>query len=73
MDQTHWLAPYWPDLNLIEHWWGHLKRTVIANVLYSTPYDMLTAFRRGVRMVDANRNQMGFTIDHGDVTGKKVA
>lgn len=43
-----WLPPYCPNLNLIERLWGHLKRTVLANVLYRTMDDLVAAFRRGV-------------------------
>lgn len=30
----YWLPPDSPSPNLIERLWGHLKRTVLANVLY---------------------------------------
>lgn len=30
--EVFWLPPYCPSLNLIERLWGHLKRTVLANV-----------------------------------------
>lgn len=71
--EVYWLPPYCPDLNLIERLWGHLKRTVIANVLFSTVDDLVTAFQRGVRAVNAKRNKMGFMFDHDEVTGNIAA
>ena len=65
-----WLPPYCPDLNLIERLWGHLKRTVLANVLFKTVNDLVAAFRRGVRCVNGRRNKMGFMFDHDDVQKK---
>ncbi len=50
-----------------------MKRTVIANVLFSTIHDLVTAFQRGVRAVNAKLNKMGFLFDHDDVTGKMAA
>ena len=67
-----WLPPYCPSLNLIERLWGHLKRTVLANVLFRTLDDLVAAFRRGVGRINGHRNQMGFVFDHDDVS-KKVA
>lgn len=46
--EVYWLPPYCPSLNLIERLWGHLKRTVLANVLFRTMDDLVAAFRRGV-------------------------
>lgn len=71
--EIYWLPPYCPSLNLIERLWGHLKRTVIANVLFETMDDLVAAFRRGVRDVNGNRSKMGFMFDHDDVTGRKAA
>lgn len=62
-----WLPPYCPNLNLIERLWGHLKRTVLANVLFRTIEDLVTAFRRGVGCINGHRNHMGFMFDHDDV------
>ena len=71
--EVYWLPAYCPDLNLIERLWGHLKRTFLANVLFVSITDLVNAFQRGVRAVNAKRNKMGFMFDHDDVTGKKVA
>jgi len=70
--EVFWLPPYCPSLNLIERLWGHLKRTVLANVLFRTLDDLVAAFRRGVGRINGHRNQMGFVFDHDDVS-KKVA
>ena len=71
--EIYWLPPYCPSLNLIERLWGHLKRTVLANVLFQTMEDLEAAFRRGVARVNGRRNRMGFMFDHDDVLGKKAA
>lgn len=64
--EIYWLPPYCPSLNLIERLWGHLKRTVLANVLYSTLDDLVRAFRTGVRRVSGHRERMGFLFTHDD-------
>lgn len=66
----YWLPPYCPSLNLIERLWGHLKRTVLANVLFTTLNDLVQAFRRGVARVNGHRSKMGFMFDHDDVRQK---
>ncbi len=71
--EIYWLPPYCPSLNLIERLWGHLKRTVLANVLFATLADLTIAFRRGVRRINGDRDKMGFMFDHDDVLGKKAA
>jgi transposase len=65
-----WLPPYCPSLNLIERLWGHLKRTVLANVLFKTLDDLVAAFRLGVGRINGHRNKMGFMFDHDDVQNK---
>lgn len=71
--EIYWLPPYCPSLNLIERLWGHLKRTVLANVLFETLDDLVAAFRRGVFRINGHRDRMGFMFDHDDVLGRKVA
>jgi transposase len=71
--EIYWLPPYCPSLNLIERLWGHLKRTVIANVLFQTMDDLVAAFQRGVGQINGHRSKMGFMFDHDDVFGKKAA
>jgi transposase len=65
--EVYWLPPYSPSLNLIERLWGHLKRTVLANVLYANLTDLVTAFRKGVRRVSGNRERMGFMFRHDNL------
>jgi transposase len=71
--EVYWLPPYCPSLNLIERLWGHLKRTVLANVLHTTLGDLVVAFRKGVRRLTGNRERMGFMFDHDDLTRKRPA
>jgi transposase len=68
--EVYWLPPYCPSLNLIERLWGHLKRTVIANVLYVTLDDLVAAFRKGARRLSGDRDRMGFMFDHDDLVPK---
>lgn len=63
-----WLPPYCPSLNLIERLWGHLKRTVLANVLFKTIDDLVAAFRLGIARFNGHRDKMGFVFDHDDIT-----
>jgi len=70
MIKIFWLPPYCPSLNLIERLWGHLKRTVLANVLFKTMNDLVAAFCRGVSQINGRRNKMGFIFDHDDVKRK---
>jgi transposase len=65
--RVFWLPPYCPSLNLIERLWGHLKRTVLANVLYQSLEDLTAAFRRGAKRLTGNRDKMGFMFDHDDL------
>jgi transposase len=70
--EVFWLPPYSPSLNLIERLWGHLKRTVIANVLFNSLDELQAAFKRGVARINGHRESMGFMFDHDDVLGKKT-
>jgi transposase len=65
---VYWLPPYCPSLNLRERLWGHLKRTVVANVLYRSLDDLVRAFRTGVRRGSGHRDRMGFMFAHDDDT-----
>src|SRR5262249_9689114 len=44
--RVYWLPPYSPSLNLIERLWGHLKRTILANMLFKTLDDLVSASAR---------------------------
>jgi transposase len=69
--EVFWLPPYSPSLNLIERLWGHLKRTILANVLFASLDDLVAAFRLGVRRLTGNRERMGFMFDHDDLIRQK--
>jgi transposase len=69
--EVFWLPPYSPSLNLIERLWGHIKRTILANVLYASLDDLVTAFKRGARELTGKRSRMGFMFDHDDLKQKK--
>ena len=62
--RVYWLPPYSPSLNLIERLWGHLKRTILANVLYESLADLTAAFKNGMRHLDGRRERMGFMFNH---------
>jgi hypothetical protein len=55
---------------LIERLWGHIKRTVLANVLYASLNDLVAAFRKGARRPTGHRERMGFMFDHDDLVQK---
>ena len=65
---VYWLPAYSPSLNLIERLWGHVKRTVLANVLYNSLDDLVAAFRHGVRYLTGSRQRMGFMFNHDDLS-----
>lgn len=67
---VYWLPPYCPSLNLIERLWGHLKRTILANVLFRTMNDLVAAFRNGVTRLKGHRDKMGFMFNHDDLQGQ---
>ena len=64
--EVYWLPPYCPSLNRIERLWGHLKRTVLANVLFTSLEDLVAAFRRGVGQINGHRQRMGFMFRRRD-------
>src|SRR5262249_11137680 len=68
--EIYWLPPYSPSLNLIERLWGHLKRTVLANVLFGQMEDLVAAARRGLDDINGQRSRMGFVFNHDDILGK---
>lgn len=69
--EIFWLPPYCPSLNLIERLWGHLKRTVLANVLFETLEDLVAAFVVGVSRVNGCKEKMGFVFNHDDLGPKR--
>lgn len=68
--EIFWLPPYCPSLNLIERLWGHVKRTILANVLYKTIDDLVAAFRVGTKRLTSHRDHMSFLFDHEDLARK---
>lgn len=68
--EVYWLPPYCPSLNLIERLWGHLKRTVLANVLFKDMDDLTNAFERGIGKINGHRERMAFIFDHDDILKK---
>ncbi len=71
--RIYWLPPYCPSLNLIERFWGHLKRTILANVLYRSLEDLELAFRKGASALDGKREQMDFVFKHDELCEKLAA
>jgi putative transposase len=65
--EIYWLPPYSPSLNLIERLWGHLKRTVLANVLFQDMEQLEAAARRGLDDINGKRQRMSFVFNHDDV------
>jgi transposase len=65
-----WLPPYSPSLNPIERQWGHLKRAILANVLYRTLDDLVAAFHKSVAFLNGNRDAMGFMFRHDELSRK---
>jgi transposase len=68
--EIFWLPPYSPSLNLIERLWGHVKRTLLANVLFENLDDLVAAFRTGVKRLTSHRDRMAFMFDHEELTRK---
>ncbi len=54
-------------MNQIERLWGHVKRTILANVLYQQLDDLVTAFRTGVKRLNSHRDLMAFLFQHEDI------
>ena len=71
--RVYWLPPYSPSLNLIERPWGHLKRTVLANVLFETLDDLIAAFRLGDRANQRPSRPDGIHVQPHIHLGKKTA
>jgi transposase len=68
--KVFWLPPYSLSLKLIERLWGHLKRTMLANVLFETIEDLVAAFRNGIARINGRRDRMGFVFDHDNTRMK---
>jgi hypothetical protein len=51
-----WNATYAPNLNLIERFWGHLKRSAIHNYYFETVQNLEKAIMRAVSTLNRNKN-----------------
>jgi len=51
-----WNAAYAPNLNLIERFWGHLKRTAIHNYYFQTVESLEDAIIQAVNTINRNTN-----------------
>ncbi len=50
-----WNAPYTPELNLIERYWGHLKSKAINNYYFGTLEDLTAAIYEAVSALNRTR------------------
>lgn len=51
-----WNATYAPNLNLIERFWGHLKRSAIHNYYFQTVENLEKAIMQAVRKLNRQKN-----------------
>ena len=51
-----WNATYAPNLNLIERFWGHLKRSAIHNYYFETVENLESAIMKAVHTLNRNKN-----------------
>jgi transposase len=59
-----WNAPYTPELNRIERYWGHLKSKAIHNYYFGTLDDLKTAIRAAIHALNRSRAiKMNVTFD----------
>ena len=59
-----WNAPYTPELNRIERYWGHLKAKAIHNYYFGTLDDLKTAIREAIHSLNRSRKfQMTLSFD----------
>lgn len=50
-----WNAPYTPELNLIERYWGHLKSKAIHNYYFGTLDSLKSAIREAIHALNRSR------------------
>jgi transposase len=50
-----WNAPYAPELNRIERYWGHLKAKAIHNYYFGTLDNLKTAIREAIHALNRSR------------------
>ena len=51
-----WNATYAPNLNLIERFWGHLKRTAIHNYYFETVQNLEKAIMKAVEALNRQKD-----------------
>ena len=51
-----WNPTYTPNLNLIERFWGHLKRSAIHNYYFKSVENLEAAINTAVRTLNRNKN-----------------
>ncbi len=51
-----WNATYAPNLNLIERFWGHLKRSAIHNYYFETVENLEDAIMKAVNSLNRNKD-----------------
>ena len=51
-----WNATYAPNLNLIERFWGHLKRSAIHNYYFETVQNLESAIMKAINCLNRNKN-----------------
>ena len=58
-----WNAPYTPELNLIERYWGHLKAKALNNYFFGTVANLRQAICEAIRSLNRSRSsQITFSI-----------
>jgi len=51
-----WNAPYTPELNRIERYWGHLKAKAIHNYYFGTLDNLKAAIREAIHALNRSKN-----------------
>jgi len=59
-----YLPPYAPNLNLIEQFWGFLKKNVIWNCYYSTFDEFKDAIEKFLQDIGSYRDDLQTLLSH---------
>ena len=51
-----WNAPYAPNLNLIERFWGHLKQNAFHNYFFGSVTQLESAIMQAVQALNQDRH-----------------
>jgi len=57
-----WNAPYTPELNRIERYWGHLKAKAIHNYYFGTLDNLKAAIREAIHSLNRSR-ELNMTVN----------